>query len=599
MHRVLAALIWLALAVAFTAPARAADGFLDPGQAFQFSATQSAGASVRLHWVIAPGYYLYRDRIGIVATPAAPLQVKLPPGEPKSDPNFGTMVVYHGALTVDVPAAGARTLDVTWQGCAEAGLCYPPQRKTIQLAAAPGAGVVAAGPAPGSASPLSVPTSDAGITRLIGERSLIATLPLFFLLGIALVFTPCMLPMLPIVSGIVVGSRATPRRSFWLSLAFVLPMALTYAGLGMAAALAGANLQAALQNRWTILGLGALYVLLALGMFGLYTLQLPAALRERLDGANRRQTGGTAIGAAAMGVLSALLVGPCMTAPLAGTLVYIAQGGHVLEGGLLLLALGLGIGAPLLLVGTVGARLLPRPGVWMTRVNVAIGFLLLATAVWTVQRVVPEALTLALWGAVLIGLAVTLLHQSSSRRDGPPVVAGGRLLARTVAVLAGLWGSAMVLGAATGASDPWQPLAARSVSSAAPLRQATLSFETVASEPALQARLDVARAHGQVALVDFYADWCVSCKDIERQVFGDPRAAQALAGVVLLRADVTADDEAQRALLSAHGVVGPPTVLWFDAQGRERRDARLVGEFTLDDLLQRLTPTGDPVGARS
>ena len=596
MRRVLAALTWLALAL--TAPAHAADGFLDPGQAFQFSVTQSAGAPVRLHWVIAPGYYLYRDRIGIVASPAAPLQVNLPAGEPKSDPNFGTMVVYHGALTVDVPAAGARTLDVTWQGCAEAGLCYPPQRQTIQLAAAHGAGVVADGPAPVSVSPLSIPTSDAGITRLIGERSLAATLPLFFLLGIALAFTPCMLPMLPIVSGIVVGSRATPRRSFWLSLAFVLPMALTYAALGMAAALAGANLQAALQNRWTILGLGALYVLLALGMFGLYTLQLPAALRERLDSANRRQTGGTAIGAAAMGVLSALLVGPCMTAPLAGTLVYIAQGGHVLEGGLLLLALGLGIGAPLLLVGTVGARLLPRPGVWMARVNAAIGFLLLATAVWTVQRVVPEALTLALWGAVLIGLAVTLLHQSSSRRDGLPV-AGVRLLARTAAVLAGLWGSAMVLGAATGASNPWQPLAARSASSSAPLRQATLSFETVASEPALQAGLDAARAHGQVALVDFYADWCVSCKDIERHVFGDPRAAQALAGVVLLRADVTADDEAQRALLRAHGVVGPPTVLWFDAQGRERRDARLVGEFTLDDLLQRRTLTSDPAGAGS
>lgn len=599
MRGTLATFMWLALSLA--SPAHAADRFLDAEQAFQLRVHQAAGQPVRLEWEIAQGYYLYRERFGLVAMPGAtPAQVALPAGEVKSDPQFGSVAVYHGALTVDVQTHDARALEVTWQGCAEAGLCYPPQKRTIQLAGAQSAGgkgdVVSRAPA--SMSPLSVTPSDVGITRLIGERSMLATLPLFFLIGIALAFTPCMLPMLPIVSSIVVGSRATPRRSFWLSLAFVVPMALTYAALGIAAALAGANLQAALQSRWTVLGLGAVYAVLALSMFGLFTLQLPATLRARLDGANRQQAGGTAAGAAAMGLLSALLVGPCMTAPLAGTLVYIAQGGHLWEGGALLLTLGLGMGLPLLVVGAAGARILPRPGVWMSRVNAVIGFLLLATAVWTVQRVVPEALALALWGVLLIGAALALLHEWVSPPLAGQSVFGVRTLARTAAVVAGLWGSAMLLGAAAGATDPWRPLGALAAA-AQPRRPLDLRFEPVVSEAALQARLEAAHSRCQPVLVDFYADWCVSCKDIERQVFGDPRAASALAGVLLLRADVSADGEAQHELLRAHGVVGPPTVLWFDAQGRERRDARLVGEFSIDELLQRRAPAGDGSGTAS
>lgn len=589
------------LALALGGLAHSTERFLDPDEAFQFKVTQAAGQPLRLQWEIAQGYYLYRERFGIVAKLGAePLQVTWPVGELKSDPQFGSVEVYHGAVVVDVSTHDARTLEVTWQGCAEAGLCYPPQKRTIQLASAQSGGgdgdVVSRAPA--SMSPLSVTPSDVGITRLLGERSLLATLPLFFLIGIALAFTPCMLPMLPIVSSIVVGSRATPRRSFWLSLAFVVPMALTYAALGMAVALAGANLQAALQSRWTVLGLGAVYAVLALSMFDLFTLQLPATLRARLDGANRQQAGGTAAGAAAMGLLSALLVGPCMTAPLAGTLVYIAQGGHVWEGGALLLTLGLGMGLPLLVVGAAGSRILPRPGVWMSRVTAVIGFLLLATAVWTVQRVVSEALTLALWGALLIGAALALLQKQVSPPLAVQSVIGGRILVRTVAVVAGLWGSAMLLGAATGATDPWRPLGALAAAAQSP-RPLVLRFEPVVSEAELQTRLDAAHSQGQPVLVDFYADWCVSCKDIERKVFGDPRAVSALAGVLLLRADVSADGEAERELLRAHGVVGPPTVLWFDAQGRERRDARLVGEFSIDDLLQRRAPAGDGSGTAS
>jgi thiol:disulfide interchange protein DsbD len=582
-------------------PAQGAQEFLAPEQAFHLEVEKSAPDEVRLHWSIAPGYYLYRDRLVATASPSGTrLDAVLPPGIRKNDPNFGVLEVYHDGVTMKVAPGSATAVDVTWQGCAEAGLCYPPQKQTIQVATVGGttAPVAVAPPADAGVSGLLAGTagSDRRITQLLGEHSLGWTLPLFFLLGIALAFTPCVLPMLPIVSGVVVGSQATPRRAFALSMAFVLPMALTYSALGVAAALAGANLQAMLQNRWTMLGLGAVYVALALGMFGFFTLQLPARLRERLDGASRRQQGGTLAGAAAMGVLSALLVGPCMTAPLAGALLYIAQSGNVVVGALLLLALGLGMGAPLVLAGTLGARFLPRPGVWMERVKGLVGFVLLGTAVWMFERVVPEPLALLLWGALALAVSVTLVHLSSR---GSTDIGGTRprlvLATRTLAIVAGLWGGAMVLGAAGGASDPWRPLAYAAAPEIATSPQpTTLRFEPVASEQELQARLGAARASGQPALLDFYADWCVSCKAIDKEVFGAPSVQQALAGVVLLRADVTDNDARHRELMQANQVIGPPTVMLFDAAGHERRDARLVGEFTADQLLQR-QPAGVPV----
>ena len=585
-------------------PAHAADEFLQPEQAFRLEVVKSAADELRLSWSIAPGYYLYRDRMGATASPSGTrLEAALPPGIRKDDPNFGVMEVYHDAVTMKVLPGGAAAIDVTWQGCADAGLCYPPQTQRVQVAAAaapvaggtlPGATAQpadsgAAGLWAGSVGNVGSVGSDIQITQWLGERSLAWTLPLFFVLGIALAFTPCVLPMLPIVSGVVVGSQAAPRRAFALSMAFVLPMAGTYAALGVAAALAGANLQAMLQNRWTMLGLGSVYVVLALGMFGFFSLQLPARLRERLDGASRRQRGGTLASAASMGMLSALLVGPCMTAPLAGALLYIAQSGNVVQGALLLLALGLGMGAPLVLAGTLGARFLPKPGPWMNRVKGALGFVLLGTAVWMFERVVSETLALLMWGALLLAVAVTLLHVASRGATG---VAGAgsprRLATRTLAVVAGLWGGAMVLGAAGGAADPWRPLAfaAASVNASSP-QPATLRFEPIASEAELQARLATAQAAGQATLIDFYADWCVSCKVIEKEVFGDPRVQRSLAGVLLLRADVTANDARQQELMRTHQVVGPPTVMLFDAAGRERREARLVGEFTVDQFLQR------------
>ena len=586
-----------------SAAVQAAESFLEPEQAFVLTVDQtSPSGEVRLNWAVAPGYYLYRDRIGVTASPADRLgKVVRPPGELKEDPNFGAMQVYHHDVTVTVDARDARELQVTWQGCAEAGLCYPPQTRKVALAS----NAAAAGPATArtptpTPSIASLVTSGAGsdtrFTQLLTDRSLLWTVPLFFLLGLALAFTPCVLPMVPIVSGIVVGSGAAPKRAFVLSLAFVLPMALVYALLGVAAALAGANLQAVLQNRWMLLAFGAVFVVLAAAMFGFFTLQLPAVLRDRLDGAGSRRQGGTLAGAAGLGVASALLVGPCMTAPLAGTLLYIAQSGNVAQGAVLLFALGLGMGMPLLVIGSLGARFLPRPGPWMERVKAAFGFVLLATAVWMVQRVLPEPLVLAMWGAWLVGLALTLAHAAAAALNR----GGGRarILLRSAAVVAWLWGGAMIVGAATGAADPWQPLrlaktfsnGGAATGSPAP----ALSFDTVRTEQALKSRLEAAALAGRPVLVDFSADWCVSCKVIDMEVFGDPRVQAALASMVRVRADVTASGAESQQLMRVHQVIGPPTVLLFDAQGRERREARLVGEFTVDDLLRRYAGAPQP-----
>lgn len=563
------------------APAWAGEpDFLEPEQAFKLGVAQGGDGKVHLQWAIAPGYYLYRDRITVDGAGVG--AVERPRGQRKDDPNFGAVEVYHDTVRVQVDPGSAGELRVGWQGCAEDGLCYPPQERSVKVSAAtPGA--TAAMPPAAAAAVAAGTDSDGAIRRLLSERDLLWTLPLFFALGIALAFTPCVLPMVPILSGMVVGSQATPRRGLMLSLAFVLPMALVYAGLGVLAALAGSGLQALLQNAWTLLAFSAVFVVLALAMFGFFELQLPAFLRDRL--ARTSGTGGSLAGAAAMGALSALLVGPCMTAPLAGTLLYIAQTGNVAQGALLLLALGLGMGVPLVVISTAGARWLPRPGAWMNRVKAGFGFLLLATAIWMAQRVLPAPLAVLLWGALLTALAVTLWQCTGAASDGP---GAHRLLARSGAAVAGLWGGALVLGAAAGATDPVQPLAALLQAGVAQTRPAGADFQVIEDPAVLQAKLAAAAAAGQPALVEFSADWCTSCKTIEREVFGDPQVRQALGGMVLLRADVTRSDAPQRAFMGRHQVMGPPTLMLFDAQGAERRGERLVGEFGPQDLLRRV-----------
>lgn len=573
--------------VLWALPAHAGQEFLPVDQAFRLNVSRDGDGQVRLNWDIGKGYYLYRQQMKVEADSAGgALQVLWPAGTAKTDETYGKSEVYHDQVRVLVEATDARALTIGWQGCADAGLCYPPQTRRVNLAD------VAAAPADPAATRLNpAPPGALGEDQDLAERlsrlHLGWMLVVFFGLGLLMTFTPCVLPMVPILSSLIAGSGASPRRGFVLSLAFVLPMALTYAGVGAAAALAGANLQAVLQNPWVLGTFGLVFVVLALAMFGFYELQLPAVLRNRLNSASQGRRGGTLTGAAAMGVLSALLVGPCMTAPLAGALLYIGNTGDVVTGALALFAMGLGMGVPLLLVGTLGARLLPRPGDWMNRVKALFGFVLLGTAIVFVARVLPAALTLGLWGAWLLAIALSLLALRQKLHTE-----SARLMSRYLALLLGLWGGAMVIGAAGGAQNPLQPLAfqARGI----PPVQAAVGndfmarFGPLKTQQALETRIAEAGQRGQWTLVDFYAEWCVSCDVIERKVFAEPRVQQALAGMQLLRPDVTANNADDQALMRAHQILGPPTMLLIGPDGKERRAERIIGELDADEFLARL-----------
>ena len=578
------------LSLLWALPAQAQEDFLPVEQAFRLGVSQDADGQVRLNWKISEGYYLYRKQVKVEGDPAGSVKALiLPPGIVKTDEFFGASEVYHDQLAVQVNAPAAQALNVSWQGCAAAGICYPPQTLRVTLDDVTATPVAALGTSAGDA--VSASSGALGADQALADRLSRVNpgwmLVVFFGLGLLMTFTPCVLPMLPILSSLIAGSGASPRRGFILSLSFVLPMALTYAAVGAAAALAGANLQATLQNPWVLGTFGLMFAVLALAMFGFYELQLPAVLRNRLNHASQGQRGGTVGGAATMGVLSALLVGPCMTAPLAGALLYIGNTGNVLTGGLALFAMGLGMGAPLVLVGTLGAHLLPRPGDWMNRVKVLFGFILLGTAIVFVSRVLPAALTLGLWGAWLLAIALSLL--ALVQKLG---CEKGRLVSRYLALLLGLWGGAMVLGAAGGAKNPLQPLAFVTVSAASAQNAVANGFMArfvpVKTEQALAARVAEAGQRGQWTLVDFYADWCVSCKVIEHEVFADPRVQQALADMQLLRPDVTANDAEDQALMRAHQILGPPTLLLIGPDGKERRVERIIGELSADAFLARL-----------
>ena len=576
MLRWLGSIILWALLAAL--PAQAQQDFLQSDEAFRLTTTQQADGQIRLRWDISPGYYLYRQQMAVDSEPAGLVQSAVwPSGVLKTDETYGESEVYFDAVEVLLTAPQAQALSVRWQGCAEAGLCYPPQTQRVNLA---------------SQNPLdrSALGEDQALADRLSNLSLGWMLGVFFGLGLLMTFTPCVLPMVPILSSLIAGSGANTRRGFVLSTAFVLPMALTYAAVGAAAALAGANLQAVLQNPWMLGVFGLIFVILALAMFGFYELQLPAALRHRLNTVSQGQRGGTLVGAAMMGVLSALLVGPCMTAPLAGALLYIGNTGDVWTGALVLFALGMGMGVPLLLVGTLGAKMLPRPGAWMNRVKGLFGFVLLGTAILFMARVLPASLTLGLLGALLLAMAFSLgamAHQLFTDR--------GRLTSRYLALLLGLWGGAMVIGAAGGSHDPLQPLSFSARAGTLPAESLEKDFMTqfkpAKTQQALAALVAEAGQRGQWTLVDFYADWCVSCKVIEREVFGDPRVQQALANMQLIRPDVTANDAQDQALMREHQILGPPTLLLIGPDGQERRAERMIGELGADEFLARLLRT--------
>ncbi|WP_110708012.1 protein-disulfide reductase DsbD [Salinicola sp. CR57] len=592
--------------------------FLPPDQAFEPTLIQD-GDEVDIDWQIEPGYYLYRHSFSAKADERE-LSLDIPEGVTIEDEYFGRSEIYRHALHMTTHPGEADTLTLQWQGCADAGLCYPPQQRTFDLesvadasggsttdANALGTDASADVPNASSAASASVasgsttqpePRTDAAMAedqqlaaQLAGGNG-IWTLAAFFGMGLLLTFTPCVLPMIPILSSLIVGQRRSgenPRAAgFVLSLAYVLPMAATYAILGVAAAMAGANLQILFQNVWFIGIFSVLFVVLALAMFGAFELELPRALRQRLDAGLSRQRGGRFKGVAVMGVLSALLVGPCMTAPLAGALLFIAESGNPWLGGAALLALGLGMGAPLVLIGTLGSQLLPRPGAWMTRVKALFGFVLLGMAIWFVARILSDAIVLGLWGALGLGAAISLV--AMARGNGT----GGILprFATASAAIIGLWSALILIGAAGGARDPWRPLSVYTPSGgAAASKDASesgpIAFDGVKDLSTLERRVQATANSGQMTLVEFTADWCVSCEVIEREVFSDPAVKKALQNVQRLSIDVTDYDAEDQSIMQHFGVVGPPTLMWFGPNGQEQRSARIIGELDAEAFLDR------------
>ena len=540
--------------------------FLPVNQAFVLTHDRQADGQMRLYFQIKQGYYLYQKRLKFDGLPVEQ-HPQLPPALNHHDEFFGDSAVYRDQLELLLPANAQGQLRLGWQGCADAGLCYPPQTTVIDLG--------------GSAAPATDQASDQALASGLQSASLGWSLLAFFGLGLLLAFTPCSLPMLPILAGLVMGNGASARRGWVLAGVYVLSMALVYAGLGVVAALLGASLQAWLQQPWLLGSLAALFVLLALPMFGAFELQLPAALRDRLDRAGQSTRGGNLYGAALLGALSGLLLGPCMTAPLAGALLYIAQSGDVLQGALVLFSLGLGLGVPLLLLVTLGNRYLPRPGAWMERVKGVFGFVFLAMALYTVRSLLAAPLLLALSGAWLIALGWAAWPALQ------------RLPAlRAVPLLGALWGGLLLIGAAAGGDDLWQPLRPFAGGPAPSATQhAEDAFVTVSRPEDLQRELDAAKARGQWVMVDYYADWCVSCKVMEKQVFARDDVQASLAGVHLLRLDVTADTPASKALLQRYQVPGPPSIIWIGPEGDERRARRITGEVDAAAFQQHWAQT--------
>ena len=564
------------LLVLFAGFAQAAPGnpfetkpdFLPVEKAFTFTSERLESGETQLYWQIADGYYLYQQRMKFDGLAEKPV---LPQGEAHSDEFFGEQQVYRQGLEVKIPAGVTGQVKLGWQGCADAGLCYPPQSISVDLGGNPAVAATAQ-------------AQDQSLASGLQQRSLGWSLLVFFGLGLLLAFAPCSLPMLPILAGLVVGSGAGPRRGFALAGSYVVCMALVYAALGVLAALLGANLAALLQTPWILGSFAALFVILALPMFGFFELQLPVAVRDRLDNVSRSRSGGSLIGAGALGALSGLLVGPCMTAPLAGALLYIAQSGNALHGGLILFAMGIGIGVPLLLLVTVGNRFLPKPGTWMNVLKGVFGFLFLGTAILMIRPVVGDNLWLGLWGALALAMAYCgwRLAQDFGR------VA---MLSGAGSIVLGLWGGLLLVGAAGGSDDVWQPLKVYSGSRAEAATSAHEAFTTVTTPAALQGQLDEAKAKGQWVLLDYYADWCRSCKVMEKDVFGQPEVMAALNGVRLLKVDVTADNAASRELLERYKIPGPPTFIWIGPNGEERRARRITGEVNAETFLQRWNQT--------
>lgn len=597
------------LLLTWQAAAQAEAEFLEPEKAFVFSAQMAAPDTLELHYKVAPGYYMYRERFGITISPIGATtlgEAVYPKGEVKYDPTFEKdMEVFHKDVMIRVPVgAGGQpfTLTLTGQGCADAGLCYPPMDSSVKLtpvaggyALADGAGAQAAPAASSRGLSALVKAGDTGLADALGGLGWAKTAGVFLILGLLLAFTPCVLPMIPILSSIVLGgaTQARPSRGRGLALAatYVLGMSVVYTALGVAAGLSGAGLAAWLQTPWILTLFAILLTVLALAMFDVFTFQMPSGVQAKLSERSSRVPGGRYTGALLMGALSALIVGPCVAAPLAGALLYISQTGDVVLGGSALFAMAWGMGVPLLIVGASSGALLPKAGPWMDGVKRLFGMLLLATAWWMLIPVVPTWVQMTGWAFLAVVSAVML-----RAFDALPAGAGAaRMFGKGLGLLLALAAAAWLLGAASGGRDVLQPLSHLAAGANAPVGTAVTKGELQFTRVRNNAELDALLAQStQPVMLDFYADWCVSCREMERFTFTDPGVAQRMSGMLLVQADVTANNADDRALLKRFRLFGPPGIMFFEPGGKELPDARVVGfqdakRFTesLDKVLVR------------
>jgi thiol:disulfide interchange protein DsbD len=562
--------------------------FLPADQAFALEVHAIDQRTLLASFKVTPGYYLYRDKISFSIADGKNriARVALPKGETKDDPNFGMIEVYHQSFQAEialdkVDVGQPLVLNAGYQGCSDKGLCYPPIEKTLSVSLAQ---TVSAAPSPATTAPAD--NENTRIARLLEGGSFWLIVSFFLGAGLLLALTPCVFPMIPILSGIIVGRghKITHMHAFALSLAYVLGMAITYAIAGVAAGYSGNLISSALQTPWVLGGFAALFVLLSLSMFGFYELQLPSALQSKLTDTSNKLHGGHLSGVFAMGALSAVIMGPCVAAPLAGALLYISQTHDAVLGGVALFALALGMGAPLLLIGSSAGVLLPKAGAWMEAVKRFFGVLMLAMAIWIVMPVIPVAAQMLLWAALLIFSAVGL-HALDPL---PHNARGWHKLGKGLGILALLLGVAYLIGALSGARDILRPLG--NIGRSAGETTSTLRFERVKSGAELDAR--IAQAKGQPVMLDFYADWCVSCKEMDRFTFSDGAVQARLKNVLLLQADVTANNADDKALMQRFQLFGPPATLFFDAYGRELSDFRVTGFQDAPQFLQSLTNAG-------
>jgi len=574
------------------------DEILAPDEAFKLS-TDVSGNKLNASWEIADGHYLYRDKFKLSLIDANGVEsgsIKIPAGEKKNDEFFGEIFVFHhkaNASLAFINNTGAEqkaTFKVRYQGCSEiSGICYPPITKKIPvvlpISSAEAATLDKAESSTPAASGDTYVSEQDRIASTLTTGSTWLILISFFGFGLLLAFTPCVFPMIPILSSIIIGhgDQITTRKAFTMSTVYVLAMALTYTAAGVIAGLFGENLQAAFQNPWILSSFAVVFVALSFSMFGFYDLQLPNSWQSKLTSISNNQKGGTLSGVAIMGFLSALIVGPCVAAPLAGALIYIGQTGDAVLGGLALFALSLGMGAPLIAIGTSAGKLLPRAGAWMDAVKGVFGVMLLAVAIWMLERIIPAAASMTLWALLLIISAIYM----GSLEPLEHGISGWRRLWKGVGIFFLAYGVLILIGVASGGKDVFQPLkgAAFASSPAGQTHQAAhLEFKQIKGLDGLNQALADAKAQGKKVMLDFYADWCVSCKEMEKLTFVDADVQNKLSGYVLLQADVTPNDEKDKELYDHFGIIGPPAIIFYDVNGEERRNLRVVGYMPANEF---------------